>query len=191
MEHSDLQHDEVRVLAGCDQAAAAGGVGVRRREIDVGLIHHHDATVAALQQCDDLGPVQELRSQRAAASARQKAARARRGNSTDRQRRSAWLQRTLQEGLPGEQRNIILVSAVVAAMMASTSMSNSVVCGTLTTPTSLVCAETEYIPYVGGQMITYPAGAALPSVCCCHQFAVPAPGAVGVLAAVERLGRNG
>ena len=63
-------------------------------------------------------------------------------------------------------------AAAAAARMASTSISNSVVCGTLTTPTSLVCAETEYIPYVGGHMITCPAAPGVRDVSVLHLSAV-------------------
>jgi hypothetical protein len=60
-------------------------------------------------------------------------------------------------GFPGEQRyiNLILEASGPESVevIAGTSISNSGAGsnGTFTSPTSFTCAETEYMPYVGGQ----------------------------------------
>ena len=59
-------------------------------------------------------------------------------------------------GLPGEQRYMSLRfgSVVIADMMSGTSMAKSRddINGALKISTSLTCAETAYMPYVGGQV---------------------------------------
>mmetsp|Transcript_1732 Transcript_1732/g.3209 ORF Transcript_1732/g.3209 Transcript_1732/m.3209 type:complete len:201 (-) Transcript_1732:193-795(-) len=60
----------------------------------------------------------------------------------------------LAVGLPGEHTQMIFVRASTAASMASTRSSKPSVRGTSLTATSLTAAQTLYMPYVGGVVMT-------------------------------------